>query len=93
MNIIYIIKNEKLLTKKIIKIGETKKNFNDHNIPFSMNLNYYGKKLNYKINSRGYIDYIEYKGENIYEKIVRDKENTYIKGGSEILLNKVTVTK
>ena len=76
--------NKLKLEREIVKIVETKKNFNNNNIPFSMNLKYYGQKLNYKINSEGYINYINYKGKNLFGEIV--STNLDING---ILFNKV----
>lgn len=64
--------NKLTLDKNIIKkkIGDTKNNFNNRNLPLTMNLKYFGQKLNYNINSKGYIDLIDFKGINIFENIV-----------------------
>jgi hypothetical protein len=81
--------NKIKLNKEIIKVGETKKQFNDNYIPFTMNLDYYGKKLKYKTNEKGYINEINLNGINIYENIVFDYDNPGIKGGSQIILKKI----
>jgi hypothetical protein len=82
--------NKLTLDKNIIKIGDTKNNFNNRNLPLTMNLKYFGQKLNYNINSKGYIDLIDFKGINIFENIVYDKDDTEMKLGSKIILNKIT---
>jgi len=82
--------NNLKLDKKIIKIGETKKNFNNHNLPLTMDLRYFGHKLEYKTNNKGFIDTINCNGINIFENIVYEPDNPNIKAGSKIILNKIT---
>jgi hypothetical protein len=81
--------NKLKLNKELVKVGETKKQFNENYIPFSMNLNYYGEKLDYNINEESHIDYINLNGKNIFENIVFDYDNPEIKGGSKTILNKI----
>ena len=81
--------NKLKLRKDLVRISKTKKYFNDNYIPFSMNLNYYGEKLDYNIDEKGYINYINLRNQDIYEKIVFDLDDPEIKGGSNIILNKV----
>jgi hypothetical protein len=85
--------NKLKLDKDLVNIGKIKKSFNDNYIPFSMNLNYYGEKLDYEINKKGYINKIILKvndvAQDIYENIVYEFDNPMIKGGSKIILKKV----
>ena len=78
--------NKLKLDKKIIKIGETKSNFNNKSLPLTMDLRYYGEKLIYKLNNQNFIDTIICNGNNIYENIVYDFDDPNIKGGSKIIL-------
>jgi hypothetical protein len=84
--------NQLKLRKDLVKIAETKNYFNDNYIPFTMDLNYYGEKLDYKMDEEGYINQIILKrdgvGQDIYKNIVFDYDNL-MKGGSKIILNKV----
>ena len=84
-----MINNFKFLDKKIIKIGETKKNFNYQNLPLTMDFKYYGEKLEYKLNNDGYIDTINLNGINIFKNIVYDIQASEIKEGSKIILKKI----
>jgi hypothetical protein len=77
--------NNLKLDKKIIKKGETKKNFNNYSVPLTMNLKYFGENLEYKTNFQGYIDTIIYNGENIYENIIYNIDDPNIKSSSKII--------
>jgi hypothetical protein len=81
--------NKLKLRKDLVRIAKTKKYFNDNYIPFSMNLNYYGETLDYTIDEKGYINYINLRNKDIYKNIVFDFEDPEIKGGSKLILNKV----
>jgi hypothetical protein len=54
--------NKLKLEKKLVKISETKKNFNNQSLPLTMNLKYFVGRLAYNTNSKGYIGHIAYKG-------------------------------
>lgn len=57
------LKRYLLIRKKLVKIGETKKNFNNQSLPFTMNLKYFWGILAYYTNysANCYIGNIDYK--------------------------------
>lgn len=80
--------NKLKLDKNLLKVVKTKSQFSDRNIPLTMNLNYYGNKLNYTLNINGYIDSIIYNGINIFDNVAKYNKPGMI-GRENILFSKI----
>lgn len=72
------------LNKDLVNVGVVKKSFNQKKLPLTMDLNYYGQKLEFDIDLKGNFTNIKYNGNNLLDNLVLNPESE-IKGGSKIL--------